>query len=301
LSNYSIQKLCQTPSSTFRKNSYFSEVPKYFPKIPLIFALVGVHFKKKLNIIFLNGPDPPTRSDPLRSTHVRTTWAHRSAVVHFLPNLQRMHARAVGWRHQESRPACPGRAAWALLLATPPAAYLSVPFEVTPASHARPRTVAAACLSCHRVLLLVHATAPCHAHSIARFSNRPCCARQPASASPATCTQWPPRQCRPHVVRLAALDRPFSISGVRLYKGHPSLLSNLSPQSPFTGKAPFTSSSIFHHCAPWTGHLTNFSSPCAGQAEAPNLGEARGPVRLARASPGHRDGRAAPLPSPSSR
>jgi hypothetical protein len=104
-----------------------------------------------------------------------------------------------------------------------------------------------------------------------RWPRLPC--TRPMVAAVVSTVRHPPSRAMP--------DRPFYRTGPRSYLCPPAVnLVHIGAAILHTGKQPATNSSIFHCCAPWTGRLTGFSSLCTGQAEAPSLGESRGPVEL---------------------
>jgi hypothetical protein len=70
---------------------------QYFPEFLLISALIGNLFRKRLNLLFLNGSDPPTQPDPLCRPTPTATLAHLWSLPPIFsqssPCYTRVHAR----------------------------------------------------------------------------------------------------------------------------------------------------------------------------------------------------------------
>jgi hypothetical protein len=69
-----------------KKFHIFMRSLSIFLKFLLISALMRNCFEK-YNFLFLNVPDPPTRSDPLSPKSARASLAHRSATISFFPQI----------------------------------------------------------------------------------------------------------------------------------------------------------------------------------------------------------------------
>jgi hypothetical protein len=73
------------------KVSYFSKVTKYSSRIYINFCVDWKFVSENWNLLFLNGPDLPTRSNPLSSIHTHTAWTHRLATVSFSKSAGVLH------------------------------------------------------------------------------------------------------------------------------------------------------------------------------------------------------------------